>query len=73
MKEIQIQILGIHCGGCISQIEERLIHRGVLRFDLDYKTWIADIEYDEEMITKETIIQSITSLGFKVAIIPSDF
>ncbi|HAX03321.1 MAG: hypothetical protein A2Y45_00830 [Tenericutes bacterium GWC2_34_14] len=66
--EIQVKIQGIHCAGCLNRIDQSLKSIGVIRFDLDFETLIADIITDEE-VTQDMVIKAIEKQGYEATII----
>lgn len=66
--ELQVKIQGIHCAGCLNRIDQSLKSIGVIRFDLDFETLIADIIVDDE-VTSEMIVKAIEKQGYDATII----
>jgi copper chaperone CopZ len=64
IMDMNIKIQGIHCAGCINSINSKLQGLGVIRFDLDLYTKIAEVIFDEEELNKEEIIHAINQLGY---------
>jgi len=67
--ELQVKIQGIHCAGCLNRIDQSLKSIGVIRFDLDFETLIADIIVDGEEVTSDMIVKAIEKQGYDATII----
>lgn len=67
--EIRVLIDGITCGGCAMGFENRLYQYGVSRFELDFATRIATIEFDEKQINAQEILDIISSFGNDVTLL----
>ncbi len=69
MATINMNIEGMHCGGCatgIQMVTEQLEGVKSVFVDLDKKsgTW----EVDESKVTAEKIIEEIVKLGYKASV-----
>ena len=69
MSTLQMNIEGMHCGGCatgIQMVTEQIDGVSSAFVDLDGKkgTW----EIDPEKVTAEKIIAEITTLGYKATV-----
>jgi copper chaperone CopZ len=69
MEKIELNIQGMHCGGCatgIQMVTEQLDGVTSAFVDLDGKkgTW----EVDSAKVTAETIIDEITKLGYTASV-----
>ncbi len=65
MKTIQLQIEGMHCDACgkvISMDLEAL--DGVGEIQIDQKTKLAKIDFDEKKTNEEEILQTIKNSGY---------
>ncbi len=61
-----LKIDGMHCESCAKIIEMELKENpGVSDVNVDYKNNSAIIEYDEEKIALEKIIEVISGLGYQ--------
>ncbi len=68
MEKIELNIQGMHCGGCatgIQMVTEQLDGVTSAFVDLDGKkgTW----EVDPSKVSKESIIDEITKLGYSAS------
>jgi copper chaperone CopZ len=69
MEKIELNIQGMHCGGCatgIQMVTEQLDGVSSAFVDLDAKkgTW----EVDPDKVKAENIIEEITKLGYAAAV-----
>jgi len=62
--EIQVKIQGIHCAGCLSRLQQSLKSVGVIRFDFDFETKMAQIYCDDDDFSPKTITETIENLGY---------
>lgn len=65
MKKLKLKIHGMHCTSCEMLIREALNEIGV-KSNIDYKTGITIIEYDEKKANEKKIIETIEKEGYKV-------
>lgn len=66
MTKINLTISGMHCESCAKIIDIELKEEsGINNVNVDYKNSSALIEFDEEKITLEKIIEVISSLGYQ--------
>ena len=66
MKEVKLNIEGMHCTGCSTRLEKVLNNvDGVesVKVSLDEK--IADIKYDETQVSENGLIEAVEEAGFK--------
>ncbi|MBT4849479.1 heavy metal translocating P-type ATPase [Candidatus Parcubacteria bacterium] len=73
MKNIQLQIKGIHCASCVNNIEKSLgkkdgIAKGVVNFALEQ----ANVEYDENVLSETDVIKVITKAGYTAEVISGE-
>lgn len=67
IKNIKPKIHGITCINCCKKIEKTLSDtQGILKVSISYETRIADITYNEELITTEKIYSVISKAGYEV-------
>ncbi|MAG44455.1 hypothetical protein CL633_01030 [bacterium] len=67
LKRIKIKIQNIHCKSCKVLIETELdVLAGVRDVDVDHKTGICKIEFDNTKISKQKIFKAINKLGYKI-------
>ncbi|MCF7971716.1 MAG: sulfite exporter TauE/SafE family protein [Methylococcaceae bacterium] len=72
-KSTQINIKGMHCGGCESVIEEALIQVvGVIEVKADYATAKCSVDYDDNKVRLEDIYQVIEDKGYHVELASTD-
>lgn len=66
-KKIQLVISGMSCNGCAASIE-RVLNRlaGIKEAKASYPKEGATITFNEEIVSKEKIIETIESLGYGV-------
>ena len=66
MKEINLNIEGMHCEGCSTRLEKVLNNlEGVERAQVNLGEKKATIKYDETKINIENIKEAIEDAGFK--------
>ena len=67
LKKIKIQIKGIHCKSCKTLIETEVdILKGIKHINVDHTTGQAEIEFDDDKISKEKIFAAIEKLDYRV-------
>lgn len=65
----KFNVHGMHCIACKKLIEEDLSDMsGVLKVEVDLPHNSAKVEYDESLITAETLIEKINSLGYQTEV-----
>ncbi len=62
-KEI-FTIQGMSCGHCVKAVENELAKLGLTNFSVAIGQ--ADVEYDENQVSREAIIQAIGEAGYQV-------
>ena len=68
MSHIQIEVEGMHCGGCVSSVNNALTRLdGVSAASSDFDKGIADITYDPDQIDVKVLKQAIEDAGFVVS------
>ncbi|MHA1185693.1 MAG: heavy-metal-associated domain-containing protein [Candidatus Heimdallarchaeota archaeon] len=61
------RVSGMSCGGCSASIGRALSRLdGIEKAEADHEKGSADVSFDEKTISKEKIIETIESLGYKV-------
>lgn len=61
-----LNITGMHCESCAKIIEMELADQpGIIKTAVDYKNQSAAIEYDQEKISIEKVIEIIIGLGYQ--------
>jgi len=69
-----LKIQGMNCGGCAAKIERRLGKlEGVTEASVNLALEKATIEYEEQKISQEEIVQKINGLGYTVITEQADF
>ena len=67
MKEVKLNIEGMHCTGCSTRLEKVLNNvDGVESAKVSLEEKIADIKYDETQVSEKELIEAIEDAGFKV-------
>lgn len=67
MKNIELNVEGMHCGGCSSRLIRVLGNLdGVKNAEANFETGIVKVSYDEETIGLDVIKESIVDAGFSV-------
>ena len=66
MKEVILNIEGMHCTGCSSRLTKVLNNvDGVVTADVSFDTKKATIKFDEGKVSLEAIKNEIEEAGFK--------
>lgn len=66
MKEIKLNIEGMHCDGCSNRLERILNNlEGIEKAKVSLEEKIDTIEFNEEKITINKIKEEIKEAGFK--------
>lgn len=64
-KKIELNIEGMHCGSCALGIQMLLENTdGVINSSADYEAKSGKVEYDEEKVNLDKIIETIHELGY---------
>lgn len=67
MKEVKLNIEGMHCTGCSTRLEKVLNNvDGVEGAKVSLEEKKADIKYDETQISEKELIEAVEDAGFKV-------
>ena len=65
-KKVQFNIEGMHCGSCAAGIKMVLDStEGVTSASASWEGKSAEVEFDEDKVKLESIIQAIEELGYK--------
>lgn len=66
MKEVKLNIEGMHCTGCSTRLEKVLNNVDEVedaKVSLEEKK--ADIKYDETQVSEKELIEAVKDAGFK--------
>lgn len=67
MKEVKLNIEGMHCTGCSTRLEKVLNNvDGVEGAKVSLEEKKADIKYDETQVSEKELIEAVEDAGFKV-------
>ena len=67
MKEVKLNIEGMHCTGCSTRLEKVLNNvDGVESAKVSLEEKKADIKYDEAQVNEKELIEAIEDAGFKI-------
>ena len=67
MKEVKLNIEGMHCTGCSTRLEKVLNNvDGVEDAKVSLEEKKADIKYDETQVSEKELIEAVEDAGFKV-------
>ncbi len=67
MKNVKLNVEGMHCGGCSSRLERVLNSlEGVESANVSLEEKIANVNYNEEEVSIEAIKEAIVDAGFEV-------
>ena len=65
----EFHIKGMHCESCAVEIRETLeTTAGVRSADVTFNGKTADVEYDDAVVQRETIIKKIQDLGYQATV-----
>ncbi len=65
--QLELNIEGIHCGGCSSRLTSALEQRtGIREATIDHKTGRGRIDYNPNRVKEKQIRATIDRLGFSV-------
>lgn len=66
IKKVQLDIEGMHCGSCATGIQMYLSNtEGIKEVFVDYEKKKGEVEFDDEKITVDKIIQTVEELDYK--------
>ena len=66
MKEVKLNIEGMHCTGCSTRLEKVLNNvDGVEDAKVSLEEKKADIKYDETQVSEKELIEAVEDAGFK--------
>ena len=66
MKEVKLNIEGMHCTGCSTRWEKVLNNvDGVEDAKVSLEEKKADIKYDETQVSEKELIEAVEDAGFK--------
>ena len=66
MKEVNLDIEGMHCTGCSTRLEKVLNNvDGVEGAKVSLEEKKADIKYDETQVSEKELIEAVEDAGFK--------
>jgi copper chaperone CopZ len=65
MPILYLNFKHIHCGGCITSIENCLFRLGIDHFTYDLTDAMAKIMFDKQRVTLEEIMDCIKHLGYE--------
>ncbi len=66
MKLVELNIEGMHCNGCSTRLEKVLNEMDGVSAKVSLEDKKAKIEYDEEKVNLEEVIEAIEDAGFSV-------
>jgi copper chaperone len=61
--ELRIAIEGMHCGGCVTRVTNAL-KKNVGVEVVNVEVGSAAVRFDEDSVSKETVIESVNKIGF---------
>ena len=66
MKEVKLNIEGMHCTGCSTRLEKVLNNvDGVEDAKVSLEEKKADIKYDETQVSEKELIEAVKDAGLK--------
>ncbi len=68
MTKGQFKVNGMHCTSCAMNIEGELEDlRGVIKANVNFAKQLTNVEYDENVVSSQKIIETIQKLGYEVS------
>jgi len=67
MKKLKLKIEGMHCTSCATNIDFDLEDLGVKNAKTSYAKQETEVEFDEEKIKPQKIIEQIKKTGYKAS------
>ena len=65
----ELHLKGMHCESCAAEIRETLeTTAGVRGADVTFNGKTANVEYDDAVVQRETLIKRIQDLGYQAAV-----
>ena len=65
----EFHIKGMHCESCAVEIKETLeTTAGVRSADVTFNGKTANVEYDDAVVQRETLVKKIQDLGYQAAV-----
>ncbi len=65
----EFHIKGMHCESCAVEIKETLATTaGVRQADVTFNGKTANVEYDDAVVQRETLIKKIQDLGYQATV-----
>ena len=65
----EFHIKGMHCESCAVEIKETLeTTAGVSSADVTFNGKTADVEYDDAVVQRETLVKKIQDLGYQATV-----
>lgn len=69
MTEIQLNVMGITCCGCVKGIQKALsVLYGVDDIDVDISSGTVTVTGDEAKLSRALLVEAIQSVGFSVQV-----
>ncbi len=69
MKKIKLKIEGMHCTSCAMNIDFDLEDLGVKSAKTSYAKQETEVEFDEEKLEPQKIIEQIKKAGYKASVV----
>lgn len=68
MKNMKLNIKGMHCASCAMDIDGELEDNGVEESKTSYAKSVTEIKFDPGKISEEKITEIINKLGYSVSV-----
>ena len=73
LKKLTVHIKGMTCVSCANNIERMLAkEEGVIKAEVNFATEKLSLEFDEQLIAYEKIVQKVKKAGFELYLIKED-
>ena len=70
MKKEKFSVTGMTCAACSAGIEKSVARlKGIEQVEVSLMGESMQVEYDENIVTKEEIIQTVVDLGYGAALL----
>lgn len=67
-QHVDLELTGMTCAACAARIEKKLNRLEGVTATVNYATERANIEYDSDVVTPETMIATVESIGYQAAV-----
>jgi Cu+-exporting ATPase len=66
-KQAMLKVGGMHCSGCVANVEKALKGlKGVSSVSVDLKGGQASVDYDPAAVNEKQMAEAVTKAGYKI-------